>query len=127
MQKEILDKKPDAALRVYAVFFEMVTGDEGARGRVDPRELLHDPRVTVFWDEAKLVGRWYEENVTKLGKRGGRDDRVEWDAYFLYEPDAKWIDGRPQVASWGRTVYAERERLAQDLALLLGESPTSEP
>jgi hypothetical protein len=54
----------------------MVASDEGARGRVDPRQFLNDTRVTVFRDGAKLVGRWYEENVTKFDKRSGRDDRV---------------------------------------------------
>lgn len=111
---------------MYAIFFEMVRSDEGAKGRVDPRELLDDPRVTLFWDDGKRIGRWYEENVTKLGRRSGQDDRVEWDAYFLYAANAHWNDRRHPVVSWGRTVFAERERLARDLDNLL-KRPTIEP
>lgn len=104
----------------------MVSSDEGAKGRVDPRDLLDDPRVTTFWDDGRRVGRWYDENVTRLGRRSGQDDRVEWDAYFLYGPDGHWDDGRHPVVSWGRTVFAERARLARDVEQLLKRA-TSEP
>jgi hypothetical protein len=104
----------------------MVRTDAGAKGRVDPGEILRDPRVSVFWDEGKRIGRWYEENVTKLGRRSGDDARIEWDAYFLYAREARWNDDPPRVVSWGRTIYGEKERFARDLTNLLAR-PTSEP
>jgi hypothetical protein len=71
--------------------------------------------VTVFWDDDRLAGRWFDENVTKLGERQGEKGRVEWDAFILFGADARWGERGPDHISWGRTVYEERERLAQDL------------
>lgn len=116
MQKEILDAHPEIELRVYAIFFEMVEGDEGARARVDPKELLDDPRVTIYWDERKVAGRWFDEHVTKLGSREGIEDRIEWDTYVLFGPEAEWSpDAPPDRIGWGRTLHGERMRLLQEL------------
>jgi hypothetical protein len=120
VQKEILEAKPDAPLVVYAVFFEMVEDDRGAKARVDPRDLLDDPRATSYWDDAKVAGRWFDENVTKLGSRSGVEGRIEWDTFVLFGPDAEWALGRaPDHVSWGRPLYGERARLRDDLELLL--------
>ena len=70
---------------------------------------MGDPRVMHFWDEKRLVGRWYETEVTQLGGHG--EGRVEWDAYFLYGPDAVWDEKPPQHVSWGRTIVGSREEL----------------
>ena len=118
MQSNILEKNPSAKLRVYAVFFEMVSGDEGAKHKVSPHDLFDDPRVRVYWDERKVLGRWYDENVTRLGKRRGEDDRIEWDTFILYGADAKWGEPYNQL-SWGRPLNQERERLASGLEIAL--------
>jgi hypothetical protein len=55
-----------------------------------------------FWDAGRVVGRYYDERVTRLGEPG--DERIEWDAYFLYGPDATWEEGPPEQISWGRTI-----------------------
>lgn len=119
VQKEILEARPDAALRVYAVFFEMVDDDRGAKYRVDPKQLLDDPRVTTFWDEGKVAGRWFDENVTKLGAREGDPDRIEWDSFVLYGPNAGWEKGPPDHVSWGRPLVQEAGRLGADLEAVL--------
>jgi hypothetical protein len=111
----LLEAHPDADIRVYAVFSEFTAGDRGARNEVRPDAYLHDSRVRVYWDETKLAGRWFDENVTRLGARQGVEDRAEWDAFFLYGPEAEWGDGPPNIMSWGRTIYSERERLLRDL------------
>jgi hypothetical protein len=80
VHSDILDRYPAAKLKVYAVWFDMLTGD--SRQFLDTRA-LGDPRVTYYWDEGKVVGRWFSANVA------GRED-VTWDAYFLYGPDAQW-------------------------------------
>ena len=95
VQKEILEKKPDLDVKVYAIFSEIVEGDRGAKSKVNPREILDDPRVTLFWDDAKLAGRWFDENVTKLGAREGQEGRIEWDAFILYGSGAEWRGERP--------------------------------
>jgi hypothetical protein len=58
----------------------MVPGD--SRRLLDTR-VLSDPRVTYFWDQEKLVGRWFSQHVTS--RKG-----MTWDAYFLYGPEARW-------------------------------------
>jgi hypothetical protein len=115
VQKEILEARPDADLRVYAIYFEMVAGDRGAKFRVKPSDLLDDPRVTMFWDDRKVAGRWFDENVTKLGAREGNPDRIEWDSFVLYGPNAKWEQGPPDHVSWGRPLVQEAGRLKADL------------
>jgi hypothetical protein len=119
VQKEILEARPDAALRVYAIFFEMVDDDRGAKSRVDPKELLDDPRVTMFWDDRKIAGRWFDENVTKLGAREGNRDRVEWDSFVLFSAGANWGEEPPDYVSWGRPLVTEAGRLAMDLETAL--------
>jgi hypothetical protein len=125
VQEELLAKRRDADVKVYAIYFEIVHDDEGAKSRIDPRTLFDDPRVSVFWDDERVAGRWFDENVTHLGKRQGQEDRIEWDAFILYGPHAKWTEQAPEAVSWGRTVYEERDRLAQDLDTTLNErAPT---
>jgi hypothetical protein len=115
VQEEILEKRPELDVKVYAIFFEMVEGDRGAKSSVNPRDLLDDPRVTTFWDDGKIAGRWFDQNVTKLGAREGQEGRIEWDTFVLYDRRADWSGERPDTVSWGRTVYQERERLLSDL------------
>ena len=115
MQSSILDAKPDSNIRVYAIFFEIVAGDKGAKLEVDPRELLDDPRVTLYWDERRVTGRWFDENVTRVGKRTGETNRIEWDAFILYGGADAWADEPPRAVSWGRPVIQEKNRLLRDL------------
>jgi len=119
VQKEILEPRPNAALRVYAIYFEIVAGDRGAKFRVNPKELLDDPRVTMFWDDRKIAGRWFDENVTKLGAREGNPGRIEWDTFVLFSAGANWGDGPPHHVSWGRPLVTEAARLARDLERVL--------
>ena len=115
VQTELLDAKPNADVSVYAIFFEMVDGDEGAKYDVDPLELLDDPRVTLFWDERKIAGRWFDEHVTRLGQRNGEENRIEWDAFILYGPQPEWTEDAPSYLSWGRPLIQEKDRLLRDL------------
>jgi hypothetical protein len=115
VQKEILEARPEADLRVYAIYFEMVGDDRGAKSRVKPTDLLDDPRATSFWDDRKVAGRWFDENVTKLGEREGNPDRIEWDCFVLFAPQAQWGDRPPDHVSWGRPLAQEAGRLNADL------------
>jgi hypothetical protein len=117
VQSEILEEHPKTNIKVYAVSFRMLASDRFAKSMVEPEDLLSDPRVVHFWDEGKIVGRWYEENVTHIGQPG--DERVEWDAYFLYAPETAWDEEPPSHVSWGRTIVGTRERLRKDLADVL--------
>ena len=95
----------------------MLVSDRIAKLIVEPDDLLSDLRVVHFWDEEKMLGRWYEENVTRIGEPG--DDRVEWDAYFLYGVGTTWDEQPPSHVSWGRTIVETREQLRNDLSDVL--------
>ena len=97
----------------------MVSGDKGAKYEVEPLTLLDDPRATTFWDEGKATGRWFDENVTKLGSRQGVDDRIEWDTWILYSADVTWDDEPPRTDGWGRPLIQETRRLQQGLEAAL--------
>ncbi len=117
VQTELLDKMPEAALSVYAISFHMLPSDHLAKRLVWPDDLMGDPRVTHYWDEKRLVGRWYEKEVTRLGTSD--EERVEWDAYFLYGPEEVWESEPPEHASWGRTILGSREKLRRHLGDLI--------
>lgn len=122
VQTNILEAMPDAELRVYAVFFEITAGDAGAKQSVNPRELLDDPRVTLYWNENRSAGRWFDVHVTRLGERTGEQERIEWDAFILYGADAEWTEEPPRTISWGRPVVQEKQRLLRDLEAALSRS-----
>jgi hypothetical protein len=92
---EILQKYPSARLKVISVWFNMLAGD--SRQLLDTR-VLGDPRVTYYWDQDKVAGRWFSDHVT-----GGAG--VTWDAYFLYGPGARWDQSPgPLVSSGGPVI-----------------------
>jgi hypothetical protein len=105
VRREILDRHPAATLKVLAVWFNMVPGDSR---RLLDTSVLSDPRVTYFWDEQKVVGRWFWGHLTR---RPG----ITWDAYFLYGPEARW-DQEPEPLismSSATSVIASASQLQQ--------------
>lgn len=108
VQNNLLEENPDADLRVYAVWFNMYPGDHRSQW---PRELLDDPRVIHFWDEGKLLGRFY---ARQLGVEG-----ILWDAYVLYDGKATWADTPSAHVGWGRTVIGARRKLEREIRPLL--------
>ena len=101
----------------------MLASDRIAKWIVEPDDLLSDPRAMHYWDKGKVVGRYYEERVTQLGDPG--DERIEWDAYFLYGPDVTWGEEPPAQISWGRTIVDSRDRLLQDFTALMKSPETT--
>lgn len=115
MRDEILAKHPTARLRVFVVWFDMLTGD--SRALIDLR-VLGDPRATNFWDGQKAVGRWFAANVPE--SRGLEVQPITWDAYLLYGADARWGSGAPgPLISLGRTVSGTHDRLRSSIVPLL--------
>ena len=125
VQKEILEPRAGLAdLRVYAVWFNMVESDARENW---PKELLTDPRVTHFWDEARIVGRWFaprtltEEMQAALAPNSsGLGQQVLWDCYLVFGPESRWDDGPSGVRRWGRTILRTREHLRQEIDALAG-------
>lgn len=111
MRSEILDRHPSARLKILAVWFDMLPGD--SRQFLDT-SVLGDQRVTYFWDEGKLVGRWFSDHVTN--RRG-----ITWDAYFLYGPGATWDQQPgPPVSSDAPVIGASGQLEAAIKPLLTG-------
>ena len=104
VQEEFLEEREDAALRVYAVWFSMVEGDE--RQAFKP-ELLSDSRVTHLWDEQRVVGRWFAERF-EVEDFGGQ---ITWDAFFLFGSDAGWDEKPHPLLSSGFPIRLKREEL----------------
>jgi len=99
VQREILEKHPKAQIQVYAVWFNMLPSDSRETW---PDAVLSDPRVTHFWDEERLVGKWFGQS-DQLGKSatlGG----ISWDIYFLYGPEARWEETPQPLRSYGRPI-----------------------
>ncbi len=119
MQNELLAKHPDAELAVYAFWFDMLDSDSRSRW---PKDLLTDRRVTHFWDEKKVVGRWFASHPDYGGLYGGP---VLWDAYLLYDRNARWEKAPSDLVSWGFTIVRTRERLEKDLQKLWSASQPS--
>jgi hypothetical protein len=115
VQTKILARYPDANLRVYAIWFNMFPGDARSKWRSD---LLTDSRVTHWWDDEKVVGRWYQEHASslrsKLTKESDWNGEILWDAYILYSPNAHWNDVPNGVVHFGRTIVGAGETLRVD-------------
>ncbi|MGH9837590.1 MAG: hypothetical protein ACREEM_02275 [Blastocatellia bacterium] len=113
MQNEILAKNSSAKLKVYAIWFNMYSGDERSKW---PASLLTDPRVVHFWDEQKVAGTWFGKHPDYLN-----GDKVLWDAFLIYQAESNWTDKPSHFAGMGRTIVAKREDLRKNLAPLLKE------
>lgn len=113
MQKEILKASSSSNLRVYAVWFSMITTDARSRWSWTGGS-LNDPRVVHYWDENKKVGRFF------AGKDPETDDpNVVWDTYYLYGPEAEWRTKPEPLVSTGSTILDELDGLKKGLEPLL--------
>jgi hypothetical protein len=84
-----------------------------ARTEVDGAGMV-DRRVTHWWDAGNVIG---QPLLERLGvDLGGLD----YDFFLLFDRDAVWGASPPRPVSAGATVIGDRDRLAGDLAPLLG-------
>jgi hypothetical protein len=83
-----------------------------ARITIDPG-LFADSRVEQFWDADNIAGAWFAEEIE--GYSG-----TAWDVYYLYGPDAEWVDVPAPLISSGATVIGERKTLETNIRPLLG-------
>ena len=106
MQKNILEGNPEAQIKVYAVWFNVLARDRRS-GWSDAH--FGDERVAEFWDADRLFGSWYWKHLPGHGRT------IAWDLYALYSPEARWADAPSHLVNWGRTVYSERDQLAAEV------------
>ena len=120
VQTQLLQKYPNANLRVYAVWFSMMPNDSRTKW---PPHLLTDSRVTHRWDEPKAVGAWYGPRTESIRPQLTPDSKwgevdVLWDAFLLYGQNARWDEAPTDLIHWGRTIVAGRETLKADFEKL---------
>jgi hypothetical protein len=109
VQRNVLEPNTSADVRVYAVWFAMLGGDARCEWKLS---LMPDIRVRHYWDEYRLIGSWFAKEVEGF-------DGVVWDAYYLYDAEARWDEAPPPSISSGATVIAQREQLQTALLPLL--------
>ena len=115
-----MDKYPQANLKVYAIWFNMMPNDSRAKWSA---HLLTDARVVHRWDEPKAVGTWFAPRTEAIRQQLGPDSAwgqgdILWDSYLLYGADAKWDAEPTGLIHWGRTIVAGRETLRGDFQRL---------
>jgi hypothetical protein len=96
VQDQILERYPDADLRVYVVWLPVLPLDS----RFDVADVIVDPRASHFWDNEQVVSHHLS---TAFGSGGG----VVWDAFFAFGPDATWGDRPPEPIASGAPVVTE--------------------
>ena len=106
---------PSAELRVYVVWFDVLLGDDSSKW--DP-DLMPDPRVIHYWDAEKSLSTWFPKQEQYESLTFGP---FAWDQYFLYGPEATWIDVPAPLVSSGRTVISNRKKLEKTLLPLLSQ------
>ncbi len=89
----------------------MFRGDSRAKWSPDR---ITDDRAVQWWDEGKIVGRWFGNH--SVYREGGP---ILWDAYLLFGTEATWEEQLEPLVSWGRTVIGTREQLKRDIEKLL--------
>lgn len=116
----VLKKNPEMDLKVYTIWYSMIKSDtpEAFPGA---RKVIPDKRVLHYWDSKKQTGKWFKEAVPQLPLPGP----VQWDAYYLYGPDAEWPEIKtgqepgPRL-EMGRTILQARKKLQEQIERLKG-------
>ena len=104
MRENILDGETPKDLKIYAVWLNQRSTD--ARDTID-ESTLADPRVTQYWDEEGITGKYFAE--TDLGGLGFSG--FVYDVYYVFGPDAAWADQPAPLAASGGPVLFEGEEL----------------
>ncbi len=107
MQRNILEANPDLEIRVLAVWFDVLAGDDRSQW---PDNLLTDDRVTHYWDPDGNIGYWFADRQDSFDTYGFVGS-LAWDIYYLFGADAGWGDlPSPEIIS-GTTIVGTASRL----------------
>ena len=110
MAQNILERYPEANLRVYVVWVSRWASD--ARSEIDGGGLV-DPRVSHLWDTGKVVGQ------PLLDQFGVNFGGLDYDFFLLFGRDATWGAAAPRPVASGATVIERSDQLARDLRPLV--------
>ena len=113
VQQVVLDENPDADLRVYVVWADVIINDN--RPSVDP-SVIPDPRALHYWDREDEVGTWLaqQDRFWKL-LRGPN----AWDIYYIFGPDAAWDEAPGPLLDSGYPLVQKTEGLKETLRRIL--------
>lgn len=112
MQTELLERYPDANLRVYAVWLPFVNGTSDAT--TVSQRVLPDRRVVQFWDGGSLTSSWFAQQVE-------HSQEPAWDVFYLYGPTARWTDAAGPLLGSGATIIGNTAELTSAITPLLAE------
>ena len=73
---------------------------------------MTDRRVVHLWDQQDLLGNWFVNQLP--GYQGST-----WDAYLLFDKDAKWTSQFPTLVGSGSSVIDQKDALAQSILPML--------
>ena len=93
MRENVLERYPDADLRVYVVWVPRVPTDE----RFQVADEIADERATHYWDNDRTI----EEHFVRQGAP------AVYDFFYVYGPDVAWGEkpdatGAPVVTEAGK-------------------------
>ncbi len=104
MRENILDAEPSKDLRVFAVWLNQRSTD--SRDSID-ESILGDPRVRQYWDGEGITGTYFAEtDVAGMGYAG-----FVYVVYYVFGPDAAWVDEPPPPTRAGGPVLYEGDKL----------------
>ena len=121
----VLKKNPEMDLKVYTIWYSMIKSDT-PEAFPTAKKVMPDKRVLHFWDSKKETGKWFKEVVPQLPHTGP----IQWDAYYLYGPDAEWPEIKleqepgPRI-EMGRTILQARKKLQEQIEKL--KKPAAAP
>ena len=105
MQTQILDRYPNADVRVYVVWLPVLPLDNN---RVSVNETVTDSRARHYWDNDQVVS---DELSEAYGGKGG----LVWDAIFVFGPNATWDGTPPEPLDSGAPVVSAIESVKHAL------------
>lgn len=94
----------------------MLSTDARSRWRLTGHT-IDDPRVSHFWDEDRVIGKYFAEQA------GWGEGDVMWDVFYLFGPDAEWGAELGEPVAHGGTIDDEAGALARGLDSLLDGKP----
>jgi len=120
-QQNLLGRFPTSDLRVYAIWFNMYPGDARSKW---PSALLTDPRVLHYWDDQRISGTRYLDQLPALMDRRAPATLppaadAMWDAFFVYAPGDRWKSPVPLPVTWGYPIMVTHEHLLRHVEMLL--------
>jgi hypothetical protein len=82
--------------------------------------LLADPRVSHYWDESRVLGELYMNQLPAILARRAPatlppSADLMWDAFFVYAPGDEWQEPLPMPRLWGYPIMVTRDQLAREL------------